>query len=304
MIIGGLIGGAINLWVNKDNIANFWQGLGYFGVGAAAGALGAGIGAGISSAMAAGGTFGAGFIGSSAAMTATTSFATGAAIGGGAGFTSGFTLGFGNNLMQGESFGNSFGKGLEGGVIGMFSGAALGGLTSGFNALRNGRTFWDGAPFEETTIFDQNLPEISQVGDNNCLLTAGEVVDNSFGGTYDQSTLRSRIAPNTDPKVDAIDDVRFWNGFARETGHTVNAEAYNSKSLGNILSTVNNNGRVAITLDTGGSAGHSVVLKSLTTKTIYRPSGTKIRFIYKAMNNGSSTRVSSSDFFNLFYIFR
>jgi RHS repeat-associated protein len=34
-----LIGGGLNLWANKDHVKNFWQGLGYFGAGAA-GAVG------------------------------------------------------------------------------------------------------------------------------------------------------------------------------------------------------------------------------------------------------------------------
>jgi len=39
IIIGAVVGGAINVAVNWDNIGNFWQGLSYFGVGAASGAL-------------------------------------------------------------------------------------------------------------------------------------------------------------------------------------------------------------------------------------------------------------------------
>jgi hypothetical protein len=41
LIIGTIIGGTINLVANWKNIdGNFWKGVGYFGVGAAAGALG------------------------------------------------------------------------------------------------------------------------------------------------------------------------------------------------------------------------------------------------------------------------
>ena len=125
-----------------------WKGLGYFGVGAAAGALGAGVGAGISSAMATGGTFGAGFIGSSAAMTATSSFITGAAIGGGAGFSAGFTTGFGNGLLGGQNFGRALGSGFEYGLKGGISGALLGGVLGGLDAvygdLNHKRNFWTG----------------------------------------------------------------------------------------------------------------------------------------------------------------
>jgi len=257
-----------------------------------------------------GASFGAGFIGTQSAMTAisssfTTSFLTGAAVGGATGFTSGFVTGSGNAWMGGESFGQGLWSGTKAGFWGGVSGAVIGGVAGGIDALKDSRTFWDGAPFEKTTVFDQNLPSVPQVGDNNCLPTAGEVVDNSFGGSYNQSTLRNRIAPGTDPYNDPLDDLNFWNGFANETGHTLTTpEGFNSRSLGNILKTVNNNGRVAITLDTGNPVSHTVVLKSLTTKTIYRASGTKISFIYRAMSNGRSVRVSANDFINLFYIFK
>ncbi|MDR0575026.1 MAG: hypothetical protein LBG96_13560, partial [Tannerella sp.] len=141
--------------MNADKVDNFWQGLGYFGVGAAAGALGTGVGTGISSAMA-GGSFGAGFIGSSAAMTATSSFVTGAAIGGGAGFSSGFVTGAGNSWLQGNSFGTGLWNGTKGGLIGGASGALIGGLWSGLDAVRDGRDFWGGKPWK--TTIDYSLP--------------------------------------------------------------------------------------------------------------------------------------------------
>ena len=46
LIIGAIVGGTINLIMNSSKVDNFWQGLGYFGVGAVAGALSAGIGSG------------------------------------------------------------------------------------------------------------------------------------------------------------------------------------------------------------------------------------------------------------------
>jgi RHS repeat-associated protein len=149
LVIGAVIGGTINLIMNADKVDNFWQGLGYFGVGAAAGALGAGVGTGISSAMA-GGSFGAGFIGSSAAMTATSSFVTCAAIGGGAGFSGGFVTDAGNSWLQGNSFGTGLWNGTKGGLIGGASGALLGGLWSGLDAVRDGRDFWGGKPWKTT----------------------------------------------------------------------------------------------------------------------------------------------------------
>jgi len=149
LVVGAVIGGTVNLIANWKKVDNFWQGLGYFGIGAAAGALGAGVGAGISSAIA-GGSFGAGFIGSSGALTATTSFWSGAAIGGGSGFSSGFTSGFGNGLMQGQNFGQALWSGTKTGLIAGASGAAIGGLVGGIGAARQGRDFWDGFDYQKT----------------------------------------------------------------------------------------------------------------------------------------------------------
>jgi hypothetical protein len=133
----------VNLIMNAKNIDNFWQGLGYFGVGAAAGALGAGVGAGISSAMA-GGSFGAGFIGSSAALTSTGAL-SGMAVGAGAGFSSGFTTGLGNGLMGGQNFSEALWSGTKSGLIAGGTGAVLGGLVGGLDAVSNGREFWSGS---------------------------------------------------------------------------------------------------------------------------------------------------------------
>lgn len=148
LVVGAVIGGTIN-WI--ANGAEFsWEGLGYFGVGAAAGALGAGVGAGISSAMAVGSaaggtsTFAAGFLGTSAALPAASSFATGAAIGAGAGFTSGFVTGTGNGLIQGQNLGEALLSGTKSGIIGGATGALLGGVTGGIDAHRDGRSFWNG----------------------------------------------------------------------------------------------------------------------------------------------------------------
>jgi len=134
LIVGAIIGGTFNLIANWKNVDNFWQGLGYFGVGAAAGALGAGIGAGVSSSLA-GGSFGAGFWGTSTAMTATSSFGTSLIIGGTSGFTSGFTTGFGNGLMGGQSFGQALGNGLQSGFITGVSSAVGAAAFQGMNNL-------------------------------------------------------------------------------------------------------------------------------------------------------------------------
>ena len=154
LIIGAAIGGILNLAFNINNISNFWQGLGYFGVGALAGAVSAGVGAGVSSMLpvsgAASGGFSAGFLGTSLATTATSSFISGAAIGGAAGLAGGFISGFGNGLIQGQSFGQALWSGAKSGIIGGATGALVGGISGGISAVRNGRDFWDGFDYQKT----------------------------------------------------------------------------------------------------------------------------------------------------------
>jgi hypothetical protein len=143
LVIGAVIGGIMNVAMNAKNIDNFWHGLGYFGIGAAAGVLGAGIGAGTSSAVV-GGSFGAGFIGSSAALTST-GFAAGMASGLCSGLSSGFVLGAGNSWMQGGSFGQGVFSGFRAGVMGGVTGGLSGGIMGGLDALSRGRDFWTGS---------------------------------------------------------------------------------------------------------------------------------------------------------------
>ena len=159
LIIGAVVGGTINVIANWKKIdGNFWKGLGYFGVGAAAGTLSAGVGAGISSALVSGGSFSAGFLGTAAAKTAATSFISGAAIGGGAGGTGGFITGFGNGLLGGKNFRQSLGQGALYGLGGLASGATIGGIVSGISAAWDGRNFFNG----KGTSYTERLGIIQQ----------------------------------------------------------------------------------------------------------------------------------------------
>jgi len=141
-VVGAVVGGISNLFINRNNIENGWDVLGYFTIGSIVGAATAGIGAGISSAIAGGG-FAAGFIGTSTATS--TGFLAGAAIGGTAGTASGFGLGFGNSLMQGNSFSQSLQNGIFEGLKSGTSGALLGGIIGGFDATLRGRDFFSGS---------------------------------------------------------------------------------------------------------------------------------------------------------------
>jgi len=307
LIIGAVIGGTMNVIFNAGNIDNFWEGLGYFGIGAAAGALGAGVGAGVSSAIA-GGSFGAGFVGSSTAMTATSSFFTGAAIGGSAGFIAGFTTGFGNGLMRGQNFGQALGSGLKDGLIGGVTGGLIGGVAGGIDAVRDGRRFFDGATVQTEILVDQNIPLVGQIGDNNCLPACVEATDRSFGGSLTQNDVRGWFGgdPNTTP----LNDVDVWGKYSEVSGHKVLVDLNKGSSLPRVLTTMKNGGRVAINLNSG-DVGHSVVIKSITQKTITKINGNVVtKYIYRAMNpgnGGSIMRVSGSSIrnaYNIFYIFK
>jgi RHS repeat-associated protein len=125
IVIGAAIGGVVN-WATHGCQFNA-KGLGYFGIGAAAGALTA-MGAGGVSSVLGHGSFVAGALGTSAAAVATSSFATGAAIGAAGGLVGGFTTGFGNSLVDGKGIGDSFKNGIRDGAIGAITGGIVGGV--------------------------------------------------------------------------------------------------------------------------------------------------------------------------------
>ena len=149
LVIGAVVGGFVNWAINGAEFT--WEGLGYFGIGAAAGALGAGVGAGISGAIAGAGaagtpgaSFAAGFLGTSSAMA--TGFASGFVSGAGGGFASGFASGFGNAAMvQGNNFNDMLTAGIDYGWKGTVSGAIFGGIMGGYHAKKNDWNFWTGA---------------------------------------------------------------------------------------------------------------------------------------------------------------
>jgi RHS repeat-associated protein len=140
LVIGAIVGGVVN-WATHG--AKFTlKGLGYFGVGAAAGALGAGVGAGVNVAMA-GGAFGAGFMGTAAGVSST-GFIAGVATGAASGFAGGFVTSSGNAWMGGFNFGEGLWSGVKGGGIGALAGGITGGLAGGIDALTKGTNFWTG----------------------------------------------------------------------------------------------------------------------------------------------------------------
>ena len=122
-IIGAaIIGGIVNVATHWKNIDNFWQGLGYFGVGAVAGTVGAATGGAVA---------GAGFIGG----------AIGGFVGGA---SSGFITGFGNTLVEGGNFANALYAGAGGALYGAVSGAAGGAIIGGGISFFKGQNVWSG----------------------------------------------------------------------------------------------------------------------------------------------------------------
>jgi len=161
LVIGAVIGGILNVAMNANKIDNFWQGLGYFGIGAAAGALSAGIGAGVNVAMA-GGSFAAGFAGTAAGV-ASTGFGAGFVTGFASGFTSSFITGAGNSWMQGNSFGQGLFAGLNSGFKSGLIGGATGGLIGGIDSKMKGLDFWSGeGTFDLSNAYGASGKEIGK----------------------------------------------------------------------------------------------------------------------------------------------
>ena len=120
LLIGGIIGGTVNLITNWKNIqGNFWKGLGYFGVGAGVGVLSAAGGAWLAGVTKAVG-FGAG---------ALVGAATGAVTGG----ASSLLINGGNNLLNDGKFFDNWKSNLASGALG---GAISGGISGGIRGYK------------------------------------------------------------------------------------------------------------------------------------------------------------------------
>ncbi len=122
IVAGAVIGGVINLAVNANNVNNFWEGLGYFAVGAAAGAVGA-----------------ATFNPAAASAAATGASALGSFIYAGAasGALSGAISSGGNSILGGNNFGETVQATATGFVMGGITGAAMGAAGYGLGKVAN-----------------------------------------------------------------------------------------------------------------------------------------------------------------------
>jgi hypothetical protein len=113
------------------------------GIGGLSGAAGASVGAGIGSVLM-GGNFMAGATG--ACMVNGLGFTGGAAMGAAGGGIGSFISGAGNSWAGGSNFANGLNDGLNAAKWGAISGAAIGGVSTGFHAVSETRNFWSGKP--------------------------------------------------------------------------------------------------------------------------------------------------------------
>ncbi len=309
LIIGSVIGGIMN-WVCNGSKFNT-KGFGYFIVGGIAGALSAGIGFGISSTLpiagqTAGG-FTAGFWGTKTATIATSSFISGALIGGGAGFSGGMIIGVGNSFVNGDRLFTLLGNGLKYALTAGLSGATIGGLWSGFDAMIDGRSFWTGSTIEKEILVQQNIPVVGQAGEYNCVPACAESIDKSFGGNITQQDIRSWMGG--DPNQSPVDDLNTWTIYSQKTGHQYGGQKTKfHKSSQDILDNMVSGNRISINLNTGNT-GHNVVMQRIIQKKITRINGNVMKkllyFVMDPARGGSIHRITERSIINaknVFYI--
>jgi hypothetical protein len=295
LAIGAAIGGVANVWQNRKNIGNFLQGLGYFGIGAAAGALSAAIGNGVGAVLA-GQSFTAGMVGTSAANAAVASlsgFTNGFLMGAASGTVGGFGTGFGNSLMQGNATGAALANGGLQGLIGGATGGLTGGLALGTKALFQGKSFWDGAHIVavNNTVLGENvqmsrLAPVRQNSPLNCGPANGEFWDDYTGlANRDQNVLRG-IMGGGDQAVNPVD-------FMRRIGYPAD-RALQANPI-QIAGHLNRGGFGALSLTTGEpSLNHMVtpwrIVRQTTTRS-YTWKADRIRSLYSifGMNPANGT---------------
>lgn len=159
-IIGAaaLIGGVSNVYYHWDTITSggngFWNGCGYFLIGAAAGGAGAAVGIGAA----------VGFgsmltVTASSYATASAGFISGSMIGMSEGMTEGFLLGWGNSLFEGNSIWGSLLEGLHCSAnYGLQSGISAG-LTAGVQSSLTDKNFFTGGKDK----FSQQTKELERL---------------------------------------------------------------------------------------------------------------------------------------------
>ncbi len=196
IVIGAAVGGIINLVANRDNIDNFRQGLGYSGIGAAAGGL-------------------------AVIEAATLSSAAAGAITGG-----------GNVAMQGGSgadiFAGAIGGALIGGSTAFIGGAALAGLGNVATNIGNSIDCWGMGPISTGNgiIMNPNLTQVVQSTTHNIsnfisshsgtFAGLGGSLSCTGAGNLFQFTSGSTTPPKVNLQRNTIDGFVDWFSYLQQ----------------------------------------------------------------------------------------
>lgn len=189
-VIGAAIGGITNWIANGCEFT--WDGLKYFGAGAAIGALSWGASAFTASAFSACGVAAGVLMGS----------ATGAATGAATGFLSNGL----NNMIAGRNFMHDAWAATRSGMIsGAVSGAVSGGITGGKNALESGKNVWWGSEVKygrtQWSINPSEKPfatidfDVNTVSNNinDCVPASFTEINDYYGGDMTYQDMYSKL---------------------------------------------------------------------------------------------------------------
>jgi len=133
-VAAAIIFGEGNVIMNMDHVHNFWEGAGYFAIGAASYAAGYGVGAAVGGAI------------------STVGFGPGMVTGAAGGFAGGFVSGTGNAFASGAEPEQAMKAGLISGGISAAISGLLGGLSGYQEAVAAGATNpWTGAGIKSDT---------------------------------------------------------------------------------------------------------------------------------------------------------
>jgi RHS repeat-associated protein len=166
LIVMGIIGGAVNCYMNRSHIGDLGTGIKYFGVGFVAGVVGGVVG-------------GAAVTG---AGVCATSFVGGATVGVAGGAPAGFITGAGNSWIGGANFKQCIGDGMQGAAWGAGTGFVFGGGMGALSAEISGRNWWNGSS------------KSTYIG-NTASATAGDDASVAYSKTYsyDENMARDEV---------------------------------------------------------------------------------------------------------------
>ena len=214
LVIGAVVGGVVNVGINAKYIDTFWQGLGYFGIGALAGGLSVGVGAGVGIAYA-GESFAAGFLGTTVqAAPCALGFYGGLLVGGASGFVSASITTAGNSWMQNTSFTEGLITGLRSGFVsGLVCGVAYG-MVGGFCAELQGKNFADASMDYDLNLINRKMPKVQQT-EKNCVGAVAESCSIKDGTGITQEQIRTQMG--VDPSI-GLEDRKAMETYVNMVG--------------------------------------------------------------------------------------